>query len=578
VGVCFVPLDPGAPKFFGFSEFLTGLALMVLAWTIADVRYRFRVRTAPVPLFGGTYVVVSAIGVLTLVTDLWRAQGWLVPKGNLLTPATWQAILAALFLLTFLTWAFFALIRPPKFGKWNAKQYARTLYGMIVKGSPDELAVVAGELMYSANSLVRHAAERHNPTEFGELPEEREKLTEAADYANSILLLIADKRFCRAIVESSPGTAWVLFQEIGGTKKYSIRIQTFAKNLANEALANKDSFIYRETAGGYESGLLGFHQPLCQAMFSSYEMVEEIGTMLDPSFPASLNWDAEQWEAYSRIILLTLRDYVEKGIRGHSYVLYRAFDNIKGAAFDLYKLNGVSNSAWNDDIQRRLRAIVKFIQGAVEILEGKGVPDNLRLRISSKDPHRIKTTFDHVANLIFEVIFAASAVNSPRDVCWWIQYNSVWGELFNFEHLAGPAGTVVKFKVCRLLYHEVVKMKSFPNFKGAKILAFCLNIMGIERRKGNYDRDSRALHRAVLTWTKKNYAWLYNENPNVAVACLVDGMSWDAENCRIVLTYPPGGLSRTASFVCLDVDPLPPRAAGTEQESAITVPNEAAVP
>ena len=39
VGMCFFPLSPSDPKFFGFSEFLAGLALMVLVWTIGDVRY-----------------------------------------------------------------------------------------------------------------------------------------------------------------------------------------------------------------------------------------------------------------------------------------------------------------------------------------------------------------------------------------------------------------------------------------------------------------------------------------------------------------------------------------------------------
>lgn len=38
----FVPLDPDSPRFFGFGEFLAGLARMVVAWTIARVRHRFR--------------------------------------------------------------------------------------------------------------------------------------------------------------------------------------------------------------------------------------------------------------------------------------------------------------------------------------------------------------------------------------------------------------------------------------------------------------------------------------------------------------------------------------------------------
>ena len=111
--VRFVSLDANTQKFFGFSEFLTGLALMVLAWTIADVRYRFRVRTTPLPLQGVTFAVVGAVGILTLLTDLWRAEQWLVPQGHLLSAAEWQAFLGVLFLLTFLTWAWFAFIRPP---------------------------------------------------------------------------------------------------------------------------------------------------------------------------------------------------------------------------------------------------------------------------------------------------------------------------------------------------------------------------------------------------------------------------------------------------------------------------------
>ena len=124
VGVCFIPLDASGQKFFGFSEFLAALALMVLAWTIADVRYRFRVRTAPIPLHGVTFSVVTAVGILALLTDLWRAEQWLVPKGNVLTPASWQALLGGSFLFTFLTWAWFAFIRPPIYSRQNAEQFA----------------------------------------------------------------------------------------------------------------------------------------------------------------------------------------------------------------------------------------------------------------------------------------------------------------------------------------------------------------------------------------------------------------------------------------------------------------------
>ncbi|MCA4179594.1 hypothetical protein LDY14_03565, partial [Acinetobacter baumannii] len=124
--ICFSPLDINGPKFFGFSEFLAGLALMILAWTIADVRYRFRVQVAPLPLKMITFSVVVFIGLSTILTDLWRASGWFVLSQTFITSALWQAFLGITFFSTFLIWIWFAFIRPPLFSKLNSKRYVST--------------------------------------------------------------------------------------------------------------------------------------------------------------------------------------------------------------------------------------------------------------------------------------------------------------------------------------------------------------------------------------------------------------------------------------------------------------------
>ena len=340
-------------------------------------------------------------------------------------------------------------------------------------------------------------------------------------------------------------------------KKYDVIVigSGCGMNIVNEALANKDSFLFHESEG-YDSGLIGYHKPLSQAMFSNHRMVEAIGTLLDPDVWEKGKWDAAQWKAYCRVVLMTFRDYVEKGFWSHSFVLYRAKGYIEHAAFDLYKINGIANTALDGDIQNRLRVIVEFIKDAVAILDKKGVPKHLPLRIRKK--HTVGNFYDHLASMIFEVIFSASAVRVPKDLCWWVQHNSVWGELFNFDSLNGPAGKILKFKVRRLLYDDVAHMKQFPNFKGAKILGFCLNVMGLAAKEDDYDHDSRALHKAILSWTKKNYAWLYSYNPGIAEACLVDGMTYDAENLRLVKAYPVEGLRREPLYVYFSVDPAPP--------------------
>jgi hypothetical protein len=555
--VCFISLDPSGSKFFGFSEFLAGLALMVLAWTIGDVRYRFRVQTAPIPLQRVTFSVVAIVGALTLLTDLWRAQGWLVPQGNLLTPPLWQAFLSGIFLLTFLIWAWFAFIKRPTFGTQNAKRYAQALYRHILKGDPTELAVVADELMYSAKALVHFATDRNalrNNQRNRNESKLQPNLSKVEAYANDILFLIADKRLCRVIVESSSGTALAIFEEMGKTKKYDIQIEIFAKNIVREALLNTNSFLYHE-AMGYESGLIGYNKPLSQAMFGNHIMVDTIGTLLDPDAVGKRKWNAEQWEAYCRLVLITLRDYVETPYWHESTALYCAKEYIENAVSDLYKLNAVANT-WESDAAQCLKVVIDFIGDAVVILDKKGKPNDIRLRVRTEYGHPRESLYDNIASMIFEIISHASLVISPRWDCWAIQHNSIWGPITRV--LKGPGGLVIKFKLHRLLYDEITEMENFPNFKGAKILGFCLNVMGLKVPEGSYHKENRPLHKAILGWTRTHYVWLHITQPRVAESCLVDGITYDAENLQLVKTYAANGLRREPSYDRLQLEPVKP--------------------
>lgn len=553
--ICFVPLNDGGQKFFGFSEFLTGLALMVIAWTIADTRYRFRVQTAPIPLLRITFSIMATVGVMTLLTDLWRSEHWLVPKGDILTPGIWQAFLGALFLLTFFIWLWFACIRPPIYGRCNANRFLQVLYYYILKGSREELAVIADELTRSTDSIIFYATNERETKNYRPSPKKEQKptLPKVEGNANGLLQLIADKRLCRAIVQSSQITALGIFQAMLEMKKYDVPVKVFAKNVVTEALTNKDSFLYHETEG-YDSGLIGYHKPLSQVMFANYEMVEAIGRMFDPDYSNRSGWDADQWKAYCRVVLMTFQDYVQNEVSNHSVVLYRAIDHIKDATSDLYKLNeSISNSSDND-AQHRLRVVMSFVKDMIKILDEKGVPNYVRLRVRETNGHPRETFYDHIASMIFEIIFNASAVKSPRWECWSIQHNAVWFELFNFDH--SLAGKVIKFKLRRLLYDEIIRMKDFPNFKGAKILGFCLNVMGFTVIKENNREDSRALQKAMLSWIRKNYIWLHEYNPRIAEACLVDGITYDANNRRLVRTST-NELEREPKYFYFNLDSAP---------------------
>lgn len=546
-GVCLSPLVVEGERLFGFAEYLAALALMVLAWTTADVRYRFRIRIAPLPLRGITFAVVASVGLLTLLTDVWVADRLLVPRGDLITTAQWRAVLGLLFLITFLLWAWFAFIQPPTFRPANAKRFAQALYASILKGDQNELAVIADELASSMPSLVRHA-----PTRRGN----EEPLSEAAQYAHDILLLIADRRFCRAIVARSPGTALSLFVEMAELEKYDIGIETFGQNLVAEALDNRDSFLFHETEG-YQTGFMGYLKPLSSAIFANYRLVEDVGSLLDPWWDTK--WDASQWRAYCRITLLTFKSYMDAGRGQHSYVLHRAIHHISRSADDLYTLDGIDNARWDSDPMQRLSASLEFIKDAVVQMDGF-LPPRIYLRIRERASWR-RSMADLLADAALELMCVAATVKSPKSLAWTVQHNKTWRTFFNFGSLSGPAGKVFKFKLRRLIFDRIKVLERFGDYQAAYLLGLCLNVMGLELLKFknlDHDMDSRALHQALLNWTRKNYASLHLRDPYVAQACLLEGLSFDEANNRLCRESGLGRrFEKTVTSLKLD-PPAPP--------------------
>lgn len=338
------------------------------------------------------------------------------------------------------------------------------------------------------------------------------------------------------------------------TKRFGVPVDIFGRNLVSEALNNRDSFLFTETEG-YETGLLGFHKPLTQAMFSDFGLVEGVGSLLDLDWKQARDLDPTQWEAYCRILLMAFLTYVERKAPEHSVVIYRALQELKHATWDLYKLDGKTED-WDRPSWQKLHVVVRFIEDALKALDSLGRPSGVGLRLRRVGSPR-RDIYDALADLLFEVIWDAAAVRSPVDLCWSIQHKSLWAEISGFGDHNGPAAQIVKRKLMGQIYKEINELKTFPNFKGARYLAFCLNVMGLEMNRQPADADSLPLQRAVLRWTKRNYALLRQRNPEVADKCLVAGMSFDQEHLRIVKCYPVEGLRRQAHYVYLAVDPAP---------------------
>jgi hypothetical protein len=347
--LCFVPPETTttiAPKIFGFAEFITALALLIVLYTIVDIRYRFRLSIAPGALHPVTFALIAIIGAVSLLSEVWIFQGWWLPRTVGLSKAIWQALFGALFLSMSLTWIYYAFIIPPVFCKRNAKRFAQGLYHVVLKGNEAELAIIANELSRSAIPLVKYSRRLQPRFSYKDKVSEQDnkrKKPEVGDYAHDLLLLIANRKLCRHIVESSPVTALAIFESMSNEKKYDIPIGQFAKNVSTEAIANKDSILYHE-GSGFSSGLIGYLKPWSQTIYGNFDLIEALavnfGSPLDIDYRARWSWDAEQWKAYCRAISVAFAGFLTSGKSNiHSYAIFRAIHDVEDAFRDVYKLS-----------------------------------------------------------------------------------------------------------------------------------------------------------------------------------------------------------------------------------------------
>jgi hypothetical protein len=442
-----------------------------------------------------------------------------------------------------MTWVWYAYIRPPIYGRRNFRQYAQELFRIIVKGADSELAVIADELTRSAKSLVAFAPSI--PRRYGPPDEDNDakvQLSNVEGYARDILRLIANRKLCRHIIASSPTTAIVFFQEASDAKKYHLPLGTFAKNIAAEAISNHDSILYHE-ADKFSSGLLGHLKPFSQAIFGDYALLEglgeQFGSPLDIDYEDYWEWNAHEWKAYSRAAITAISAHLSKTRGGHhSYSIFRAVNTVEHAFRDAYKLNEIRTEYYSTDVYKRLDVAVHFVRDAVEEIDKQERPPVLHV-LRRRNGDYQKDIYDLLANLMFELILAVSAVSGPPDKAWWIQHNTVWGEFFNLSTNSATWKSL-QFKLRRLLYDEIASIERLPNFKNARILGYCLNVMGLQAHSGNFGREYRALAKAIYPLAKRCYTKLRLEMPRVAEAVLIGSITYDAEHNRLVKTYLQG--------------------------------------
>ena len=196
-------------------------------------------------------------------------------------------------------------------------------------------------------------------------------------------------------------------------------------------------------------------------------------------------------------------------------------------------MDGADGSFYKLDEFKRLQVAVAFVDKVIKLLHEKNVPIHSKLKPSDIYP---KGIHERLADLMAKLVFSASTVTKPDWTCWEVQHNTVWTELKGYDE--NETRKWLLKRVSRIIFDEVQRMDKWFNFKGARYLGYCLNVLGFyDGRDKDFRKSESPLRLAVLSWTKKNYARMRLESPKVAEACLHGSVSFDSDTFEIVKTY-----------------------------------------
>lgn len=538
---------PTSGSIFSFSEYLAALALLLVVMVASDFRSRYRLSLARTDLRKVGFWVGLCVGVAILTTDVWFQNGLPIPQ-LMANPNNLKAALGIVFLGFVFCAIWVAVIRPPVFKKANAKRFFDANYHFIHEGNADQLQVIAEELRRPLPALISSATKLsvlRDGTNMGRISPE-------AAHAYDLLLLIADRRFCRIVVEKVPAFALILLQEVGDLPTKGLPILPFVRNIGQEFIRNKESSLYQEQSG-YFSGLFGLERPVTKLLFGSYDFVEVCarrgGSPFDIEYAVFSEFDEDQISCFRRAAGAFLESYLTAtGGTHHSSALMSILRSFETSIHRAYEMDGLENYR-RTAAYSHLGATVEFIKDTISLVEERAEkPLLLRTRRTNS-----WNLFDQLARFVFEAIFSASGVSAPVWTAWGIQNNTVWSPIFD----SGTTAThrIIAFKLRRMIYDEIKRMDRFANFKGARLLGFCLNVLGLkltDRHRG-FRREFYPLQALGIRWVKANYRVLLAEHPEVAEACLQGQISYDRDNHRLVQTYSDRtGKEPSREFLYLD--------------------------
>lgn len=516
------------------SGYLSLLAFSVAVFTLSGPKFQIRQATATLPFRPLFFWVLIFSGIITFglaAQDL--LDFTLTEKVN---PSLVNFFVAGLLALLIIYWMKICFVRPPRFTKLTARRYFGQTFSYVANGSRDELLALARELFWEMADIIKRCPKRDRTRL--ERQDER-RLSETEKYAHNLLLLLSDTRFCDVVVDEIPTFPAHVVQEMIRLKRYDVPTHLFIRRMVIAFLSKPKSalFVENEWLG---QGYIGEAKPITNAIFSEWHKVEHfeggVESPLDLDYPYADSWDTDTWRVYFGIARAYAEGLAKSGRgsasgRGIYYILKttaRAYERI-GKLESYESVRDPHNPYWHaSEANHFVRDLVKIFSEV----------DDYVYFDRSSDYDYGDDLASKIAKLAFEAIYHAAEINTVEFRMWDVQHNLVWTMLERYPAKDTKIIKMARRKLRRMIWDEVRRMDAFPNYKGARYIRFCLNVLGFyeesTQRKDPLERDAWPLTKCISSWVERRYSELVKTNPPIAEFLLPANITYDNDkNCLV---------------------------------------------
>ncbi|MEX3941599.1 hypothetical protein AB4Y44_18985 [Paraburkholderia sp. BR10937] len=523
LGQCqYNPLKPNN-SYLTLGDALAALGLVIAFLQLGTpaVRLRNRIRARVIRWAFALFVLVFAFtGYAALIPSLYTTP----PNSPLGYPVLWELAGALSGLVAFVTVAY-SYFQPTTFSRRNAREFAQACHYTLAAGDTDALRALSVEIGRNIGRLVEAASAGVAATQLKTQPLEYQKV------AFQLLQMLSDRRFCKVVVESSPGTFVALVEELKTRNGSGNVAKSFLRELSANAFLSDGSFLAKEE----EYAGLGHYGMYTRSIYGDYGFAVQRIELFDgwKSYKAEAVTQGST-ERYCRAFKAMLESYFQqKDFHSYPHSLHHAFENLwEVFRSQMWELSGVpEDSAYRTPAYKVASVVAHTYAQVYDLI----VKNRDALPTDYEDAYHPvfgdPSVYEVFSKAVFELVEGAAAERGHDDavrLMLFEVFERVWGR-FGRVAIADIQDRVRKLLVDKMRENMVDGLYPFVS----RPLCY---LVGIWNSKDVPDSDprmgfmTRPFHDAL-----RSYFWsAYLTDSEKALELLADHIKFNADTGELV--------------------------------------------